>query len=151
MPKQRTVSSMTRLSKRHIEGAFEVAEVLGEGSAALGRRLHPCAGFSLKEFFGGVDVPGILQLAQVDGEVAAGQAQRLLDKAMGHAVRVRPGHQQRHYSQPCGLMDRLIEDDRFLIHAMLLLRIHTHATTTTASMSTADTKGAASSAKCLGR
>ena len=64
---------MTRLSKGPIEGAFEVAEVLGEGSAALGRRLHPCAGFSLKEFFGGVDVPGILQLAQVDGEIAAGQ------------------------------------------------------------------------------
>ena len=72
LPRQRTVSGMTRLSKGRIEGAFEVAEVLGEGSAALGCRLHPCAGFCLKEFFGGVDVPGILQLAQVDGEIAAG-------------------------------------------------------------------------------
>ena len=45
LPRQRTVSGMTRLSKGHIEGAFEVAEVLGEGSAALGCRLHPCAGF----------------------------------------------------------------------------------------------------------
>ena len=50
LPRQRTVSGMTRLSKGHIEGAFEVAEVLGEGSAALGCRLHPCAGFCLKEF-----------------------------------------------------------------------------------------------------
>ena len=114
------------------------------------RRLHPRAGFRCKELFRRANITGILQLAQVDGEVAAGQAQRPLDEAVGHPVRLRLGHQQRHDAQPCGLMNRLIQDDGRRAHATRLLRIHTHATATMASIRTADSTGAASPAKCVG-